>query len=128
MSQIVKVIQIGTYQAVCVPQDFWLGGEDVRIERCGRSIIITPLSTPPTARAAPIPIARHSLGEEISDAGMSPFERRRRDAAVTAEVLRTMFQPPANDNQPRVTATPAARGRGVDTPPEQASTPARPLP
>ncbi len=118
MSQIGKIIQIGLYQAVCVPRDFWLGGDDVRIERRGQSIIITPLSTPPMAQAMPVPIARSLAGEQISDAGMSPFERRRRDAAVTAEILRTMFLPPANDNQPRVTATPAARGRGVETPPE----------
>lgn len=115
MSQIAKVIQIGMYQAVCVPRDFWLGGDDVRIERCGRSIIITPLSTQQMAQAVSIPTARSLADEEISEAGMSPFERRRRNASVTAEILRTMFHPPANDNQPRVTATPVARGRGVET-------------
>ena len=118
MSQTAKVIQIGIYQAVCVPRDFWLGGEDVRIERCGQSIIITPLSAQPIARAVPIPTARSLAGDEIADAGMSLFEKRRRNASVTAEILRTMFHPPANDNQPRVTATPAARGRGVETTPE----------
>jgi virulence-associated protein VagC len=118
VSQTAKVIQFGPFQAVCVPPEFWLGGGDVRIERCGQSILITPLSAQPMARALPIPIARPLPGEEIADAGMSPFEKRRRNAAVTAEVLRTMFLPPANDNHPRVIATPAARGRGVETPPE----------
>ncbi len=118
MSQTAKVIQMGQYQAVYVPRDFWLGGDNVRIERCGQSILITPLSAQPMARVLPIPIARPLPCDEIADAGMSTFEKRRRNAAVTAEVLRTMFLPPANDNQPRVTATPAARGRGVETPTE----------
>ncbi len=118
MSQIAKVIQIEMYQAVCVPRDFWLGGKDVRIERSGQSIIITPLSAQPMARAVPIPTAGSLAGDEIAGAGMSPFEKRRRNASITAEILRTMFHPPANDNQPKLTATPAARGRGVETLPE----------
>jgi hypothetical protein len=98
MAQIAKAFWLAGSQAVRLPREFWFDGQELRIERLGALIVLSPISGPSVAPH------EHPLlpPPDVTFAGfLGPRPIPHRSAAETiAEVRRLFAQAPANDNEP----------------------------
>jgi virulence-associated protein VagC len=97
MTQIATAFWFGGAQVVRLPREFWFEGDELRIERLGALIVLSPISGPsarPREFVPPPP--------DTTFAGfLGPRPPSGRSAAETrAEVRRLFSQAPANDNDP----------------------------
>ena len=98
MAQIATAFWLAGSQAVRLPREFWFEGEELRIERLGALIVLSPISGPSVApRDEP-----RLPPPNVTFAGfLGPRPIPQRSAAETlAEVRRLFAQTPANDNEP----------------------------
>jgi antitoxin VapB len=98
MAQIATAFWLAGSQAVRLPREFWFEGEELRIERLGALIVLSPISGPSVA-----PREQHGPPPpNVNFAGfLGPRPTPQRSAAETiAEVRRLFAQAPANDNEP----------------------------
>jgi hypothetical protein len=98
MGQIATAFWFGGSQVVRLPREFWFDGEELRIERLGALIVLSPMSGPSVMpRERP-----HLPPPDRTFAGfLGPRPRPARSRAETeAEVHQLFPQPPANDNEP----------------------------
>ena len=98
MAQIATAFWLAGSQAVRLPKEFWFDGDELRIERLGALIVLSPISGPsvaPGERMYPPPPG-------VTFAGfLGPRPKPARPAAeVVAEVRRLFAQAAANDNGP----------------------------
>ncbi len=98
MAQIATAFWLAGCQAVRLPQEFWFDGQELRIDRFGAYIVLSPISGP--LAATPEEPAMPPPG--VTFAGfLGPRPIPPRSAADTiAEVRRLFEQAPANDNEP----------------------------
>jgi virulence-associated protein VagC len=97
MAQIATAFWLAGSQAVRLPREFWFEGDELRIERLGALIVLSPISGPsirPHDYRPPPPDTTFAgfLGPRPIP-GRSPTE-------TLAEVRRLFAQGPANDNEP----------------------------
>ena len=97
MAQIATAFWLAGSQAVRLPREFWFDGRELRVERLGALIVLSPVSGPSVApREYPGP------PPGVTFAGfLGPRPIPQRSAAETiAEVRRLFAQAAANDNEP----------------------------
>ena len=98
MAQIATAFWVAGSQAVRLPQEFWFDGDELRIERLGALIVLSPMSGP-SVRPGDEP---SMPPPGVTFAGfLGPRPIPARSAAETiAEVRRLFAQAAANDNKP----------------------------
>jgi hypothetical protein len=98
VAQIATAFWLAGSQAVRLPKEFWFDGDELRIERLGALIVLSPISGPslsPHETLYPPPPG-------VTFAGfLGPRPKAARPAGeVVAEVHRLFAHAPANDNGP----------------------------
>lgn len=106
MAQIATAFWLAGSQAVRLPREFWFEGDQLRIERLGALIVLSPIAGPsvsPLDRPGPPP-------PDTSYAGFLEGRPTRHPsrAQSEAEVRRLFGQAPANDNALQRADTPVA--------------------
>ncbi|MDB5481730.1 MAG: hypothetical protein JWO83_2783 [Caulobacteraceae bacterium] len=98
MAQKATAFWLAGSQAVRLPREFWFDGQELRIERLGSLIVLSPISGPsvtPRDRPGPPPPGTTFAGF------LGPRPVAHRPAAqILAEVCSLFGQAPANDNEP----------------------------
>jgi virulence-associated protein VagC len=98
MAQIATAFWLEGSQAVRLPREFWFDGQEVRVERLGVLIVLSPISGP---SVAPRDEPRRPQPNVTFAGFLGPRPIPHRSAAETlAEVRRLFAQAPANDNEP----------------------------
>ena len=103
MTQIATAFWYGGTQVVRLPREFWFEGDELRIERLGALIVLSPIRGPSVEPRQPSG-STDQLNwppPNTTLAGFGPGPIPARSAAETlAEVRRVFGQAPANDNAP----------------------------
>jgi virulence-associated protein VagC len=97
MAQIATAFWLAGSQAVRLPREFWFEGDELRIERLGALIVLSPVSGPSVARDWPSPMRPDTTVAGF--VGGRPT-RHRSTPASDAEIRRLFTQAAANDNAP----------------------------
>jgi virulence-associated protein VagC len=106
MARIATAFWLAGSQAVCLPREFWFEGDELRIERLGALIVLTPIRSSCAAPPKyPGPPPNTTFAGFL---GPRPIPARSPEETM-AEVKRLFGELAANDNAPLGRAeTPAA--------------------